>query len=432
MHLLCRESIFRNFVCMHNTPMNRILFFALFILFSARLFAGGEPLSVEQVVSMSKEEVITYWKKNKIPRFITPVNNGVDVMELVYTSTLPNGTPVKASGKIFIPRGHKKSEVPMMVYHHGTDMKKDRPVNLKGEQSLCMVFAADGYLVLMPDYFGLGKGEGMHPYQHAETEAQSTIDMIRAVRSLKEKLNINPAEKVFLTGYSQGGHAAMSAHKFISERHADEIKVWASSPMSGAYDMTGAQREVMYQEYSHPGYLPFLVFGYNPIYHFFDNPSEIFKSPYDTTLAPLFDGKNGMDKVNKAMPKVPKDIFKEEVLDAYENDPEFPFKKALEQNNVYNWTPREPVMLCYCEADEQVFYKNALVAHKVMKENGAPNVKLRSSGKKFNHGQCAIYASVYTKYWFDSFRKGSKKGRKGDPMKLLVLEMFKGKLVRSR
>lgn len=413
--------------------MKRLIYLTAFLLLTSTIWAtGGDTISFEKVLSMSKKDVELHWKKNKLPKFLVRISNGVDVVEMQYTSTLPNGTPVNASGLVFIPRGYKKhKKTSMLVYHHGTDLIRSRKVDLRGEQTISMVFAADGYVVLMPDYFGLGKGTGLHPYQHAETEAQSSIDMIRAVRKAKEKLDIDCEERIFITGYSQGGHAAMSTHKFITERHKDEFKVWASSPMSGAYDMTGAQAEIMYIPYSNPGYLPYILFGYNAIYKFFDNPSEVLKAPYDTILPPLFDGTYSMGQVNKLMPAVPKDVFTEEALKAFESNPDFPFRKALEENNVYNWKANEPVMLCYCEADEQVYYKNSLVAHKTMMENGSKSVMLRPSGKDFNHGQCAVFATVYTKYWFDSFRKGSKKGRKGDHFKLFLLELYKKQVLKA-
>lgn len=411
--------------------MKRFIYLAILLLSSFAVWAGGEPVSFEKLFSLSKEDMETHWDKNHIPKFLAHISNGVDVLEIQYTSSMPDGTPINASGLVFVPRGYKKKTT-MMVYHHGTDMVRERKTDLKGEQMICLVFAADGYLVLMPDYFGLGKkSTGLHPYQHAETEAQSSIDMIRAVRKLKDQLDFDCEEKIFITGYSQGGHAAMSTHKFISERHKDEIKVWASSPMSGAYDMTGAQKEIMYIPYSNPGYLPYILFGYNQIYHFFNNPSEVLKAPYDTILPPLFDGTYSMGHVNKMMPSIPKDVFKEEALKAFESNPNFPFRKALEENNVYSWKAEEPVMLCYCQADEQVYYKNSLVAHKAMTEKGSKRVVLRPSGKDFNHGQCAVYTSIYTKYWFDSFRKGSKKGRKGDPLKLFILQLGKKKLSKA-
>ena len=413
--------------------MKRILSILILLPLSWSLMAGGELVSYEKIMSMSKSDVEQHWKKNSLPEFLVRISNGVDIFELEYMSSLPNGTPIKASGLIFVPRGYnKKKKTSMMVYHHGTDMLRERKVNLKGEQTISLVFAADGYVVLMPDYFGLGKSTGLHPYQHAETEAQSSIDMIRAVRLSKDKFDIDCEERIFITGYSQGGHAAMSTHKFITERHSDEFKVWASSPMSGAYDMTGAQGSVMYNPYTNPGYLPYILFGYNQIYNFYKTPSEVLKAPYDSILPPFFDGTFSMSQVNKVMPEIPKDVFREEAVKAFEEDPNFPFRKALEENNVYNWKANEPVMLCYCEADEQVFYKNSIVAHKAMTEKGSKSVMLRPTGKDFDHTQCAVYATIYTKYWFDSFRNGSKKGRKGDAFKLFLLEIGRKKLTKSR
>jgi hypothetical protein len=408
----------------------KYLFLTLFFAASlfSKSFASGNPITSETLLSLSKEDLEAHWTKNKIPRLFAGISNGIEIVEITYNSVMPDGTPTIASGLLFVPRGYPKHESSLMVYHHGTDLEKARPLNLKGEQTICMVFAADGYLVLMPDYFGLGKGPGMHPYQHAETEAQSSMDMIRAVRALREKLSLHFSEKIFLTGYSQGGHAAMATHKLITERHKSEFQVWASAPMSGAYDLTGAQSEAMYKEYSHPGYLPYIVFGYNTVYRFFDHPGQIFRAPYDTLLPPLFDGLNNMGKVNKILPKVPKDVFRDDVIHAYENDPEFPFRKLLEENNVHNWKADEPVMLCYCKADEQVYYKNAFSAFDAMKERGTKVLKMRHAGRKFNHNQCAVYSSIYVKYWFDSFRKGSRKGRKGNPLKLFLLELNKGRL----
>jgi hypothetical protein len=60
-----------------------------------------------------------------------------------------------------------------------------------------------------------------------------------------------------------------------------------------------------------------------------------------------------------------------------------------------------------------------------MKENGSKSVKLRRAAKKFGHVSCAIFTSIYTKMWFDSFRNGSKKGRKGPWLKRFLLYLQK-------
>ena len=72
----------------------------------------------------------------------------------------------------------------------------------------------------MPDYIGMGESPGLHPYCHGASEA-TTIDMIRAVREA-ESLDMIPGMtadngEMFVTGYSQGGHAAMATHKYVEE-----------------------------------------------------------------------------------------------------------------------------------------------------------------------------------------------------------------------
>ncbi|MFT4545962.1 MAG: hypothetical protein ACI9EQ_002444, partial [Bacteroidia bacterium] len=113
------------------------------------------------------------------------------------------------------------------------------------------------------------------------------------------------------------------------------------------------------------------------------------------------------------------------------NNPDFRFKKLLQENSMDNWVPKRPMQICYCTGDEEVVYTNALIAHKYMTENGAQNVKLRKvGGDKFTHRKCADWAVVYTKFYFDSFRRGSKKGRKGPLFKRWLVGIAKGTMKR--
>ena len=73
-----------------------------------------------------------------------------------------------------------------------------------------------------------------------------------------------------------------------------------------------------------------------------------------------------MGDVNRQMPRIPKDAIKNEVIDEYLNNEAFPFKVALRENSTHNWVPKTPMLLCYCEADEQVDYKNSIVARDSM------------------------------------------------------------------
>ena len=92
---------------------------------------------------------------------------------------------------------------------------------------------------------------------------------------------------------------------------------------------------------------------------------------------------------------------------------------------MYDWKPNAPVQFCYCKSDEEVLYENSLLAYKSMRENGAKNITRQCVSRKYNHVECAGFSTIHTKYFFDSFRKGSKKGRKGPLFKRLIIKIAK-------
>jgi hypothetical protein len=128
------------------------------------------------------------------------------------------------------------------------------------------------------------------------------------------------------------------------------------------------------------------------------------------------------------MPIVPKDALSDDFMKEFIYDDKFPFKLAIAENSVHNWKPETPILFCYCIADEQVNYKNAIVASTLMKSKGAQNITLRDTSKKMGHRTCAVFSSVYAKMYFDSFVKGSKKGRKGPILNRIALSFAKIKV----
>ena len=414
----------RNF-CKH---MMKRIFFIAFILgcFSFTSQAWNDSLgtlqSYELKKSYSRDELKDTWKKYKIPRAIVPIKYAVDVYEVMYTTQWHDGSAIKASGVVFIPRDVKKNPS-MVCYNHGTRIKKARGLGIEdSEQSICVGFAVDGYVVAFPDYIGLGHGEKFHLYQHAETEARASVDLIKATQQLLADLKIETNGQLFLTGYSQGGHASMATHKYIQEKMNGSMKVTASSPMSGPYDLSGVQSEVMFHKYSHPGYLPYLLNSYNEVYKVIPGDIlQIYKSPYDTVVRFFYNEQFEMGEINKYLPERPVDMIEDSYVKEFTENPQFAMHAAVKDNNVYDWKPESPVQICYCKGDEQVTYKNALVAFEAMKKNGSKLVKLRHGGKKFDHFKCAIYSSMYTKLFFDSMRNGSKNGNRGNIFKRMLI-----------
>lgn len=384
----------------------------------------GKLISYTLNHSYSVKELDSLWKSAKISKFMAEINNPLDVFEVIYETTWHDGTSIKASGIFFLPR-EKRKEFPMICYGHGTQLVKARKIGFFGEQAICTAFCASGYMVAFPDYVGMGSGEKTALYLHVETEAAASIDLLRAVKELIAKEDAKQNKYLFLTGYSQGGHATMATLKVMQEKYPTEFKVTASAPMSGPYDLAGGQQEVIFKPYSYIAYLPFLMYSYQEIYKCFNDSTCSFKAPYAEMLPPLYDGTHSMSEVNKLMPEMPKDILTDKFLKEYATNDKFPFKLELLENSLCDWKPETPVLFCYCKADEQVSYKNAIVASETMKSKGAKNIKLRHTSKKMGHKTCAIFSSAYTKMYFDSFVKGSKTGRKGPVINRMALSLAK-------
>jgi hypothetical protein len=272
---------------------------------------------------------------------------------------------------------------------------------------------------------GLRRGERNHLYHHAATEALATVDLLRAAREFMPQLSIAWDGQLFLTGYSQGGHAAMATHKYIQERLDGEFYVTASAPMSGAYDLAGVQGRVLNQPYAQPGYLPYLLVSYHAAYHLLPDSGAYFRPPYDTLIPRLFNGHYTFLEVTPSLPAIPGDMMREDLLAAYASDSNNALRRLMQENSLTDWAPEAPMLLCYCRNDEQVNYENSLVAHARMQALGSTKVQLRHVGRKFHHSRCSIYTSIYARMWFNSIREGHKTGKKGPLWNRFLVSMSK-------
>jgi len=395
--------------------------FTLLISFNS---LSQELLSYTEIEHYTEKELKKIWEDNKINEWIVPISNGFKLYEVIYTTSWHDGSAIKASGLCFIPDNFLEKKPPQMVYHHGTRTLKRTILHLESENAISAGFSADGYLVIMPDYIGLGKGDKFHLYQNSESEATACIDMLIAVQELNKQLSIKTNEQLFLTGYSQGGHACMATQKKLEAEYTNQFTITASSPMSGAYDMSGVQATVMTKPYPEPVYLPYLLMGINEVYNITDS-DKLFRAPYDSLVPILYNGEYNLQEINAFLPEIPADVVHPDLLKEYKENPNFKFNTALKENDLLDWKPETPTRICYCKSDKIVLYENSVVAFKKMKKNGSKKVELCKAAKKFGHVECAIFTSIYTKMWFDSFRNGSKKGRNGNWLKRFLLYIQK-------
>ncbi|HWB62559.1 MAG TPA: alpha/beta fold hydrolase [Chitinophagales bacterium] len=380
------------------------IFAALFVLGFMSARAGF----VNQLVFIGYEtthQVDSILQRQGIPSGVFVPQHDVKLYKVIYNTVDWDSNSTSASGLLCVPVNNK-CEVSMLSYQHGTTIKKhDVPSRLQTEWFVGLAAASLGYVTVLPDYLGLGDSPGLHPYQHAHTEATAVIDMIRAAKEVVDTMGAPVNDQLFLFGYSQGGHATMAAHELIQETLDSVMHVTASAPMSGAYDMSGVMGDLMASDsvYPEPYYLPYLIFGYNEVYHLFANDSDVLIHPYDTTLPPLFDGTHDGGAINAAMPNVPKLIMQPTQIDSFVNDSATNyFRVVLSQNNTFNWLPTSPIRMYYCQGDKSVPYQNAMVAYHHFIQNGATNVDTVDVNPTLDHYPCAQFAILAATYWFDS------------------------------
>ncbi len=332
----------------------------------------------------------------------------VDIHRITYETFDHRGISAVASGALTVPAGTGVPAVPLVSYQHGTIFKRtDAPSNDDAEdRAYGVIMSTDGYAVAMPDYLGLGTNSPpLHAYLHARSEAVACVDMMRASRTIiSNSTTLNLNGKIFLVGYSQGGHATLALQKELEQNHAAELPVTASAPMAGPHDLSGTMMDELLSDnaYSDPQYLPYLLFGYNGVYGLYDAVSDALKAPYDTTLPPLFDGAHSSSDVAHAMPSVPKLIFKADYLAEFESNSNHPFRVALRANDTYRWTPQAKTRLYHCAADTVVPQVNSSIAYSNFVQRGAANVSFEDPSPGSNHSEGVQPCFEAAKAWFDS------------------------------
>ncbi|RME95603.1 MAG: T9SS C-terminal target domain-containing protein [Bacteroidetes bacterium] len=344
------------------------------------------------------------------------IQNGIVMYKVTYTTPDVFGQLDTASGLLLVPLREEATRYPLLVYQHGTvDGPQDVPSNLRGGYELATVFAGMGYVTLAPDYLGAGESRGFHPYVHAASEASAALDMLRATRSHAPEMDLLLNEQLFVTGYSQGGHASMALHKAIEENFGEEFTVTAASHMSGPYSISGVMRELILSDeaYFTPAYLPNTYLSYNYVYGFYDSTVQIFKPQYVDGIDAFFNGELGLFALNAQLiaqltaetgASVTRNMLQDSIVTILSNpDDDHPLLNALRDNDVYEWAPQQPTRIFYCTADDQVPYRNSIVADSVMNALGAPAVVAVDVNSSADHGGCVEPAVINTILFFANF-----------------------------
>lgn len=299
---------------------------------------------------------------------------------------------------------------------------------------LAVFFAAQGYIVAAPNYAGYDTSTlPYHPYLVADQQSKEMIDTLTAARSalpVATAPDTTDGGKLFVTGYSQGGYVAMATQRAME---AAGTPVTASAPLSGPYALSAFLDAIFFGRVSGGATVQgaFLFTAYQrSLGNVYSSPAELFSPQYAATIEGLLPSTQtrsalydqgllprdaffsleppaaqyaAITPATEPAPFVPlyargfaatDFLVRNEYRLAYLQDaevapdgfwpatttaeppaaPALPLRQALKANDLRNWTPRAPTLLCGGHDDPTVFWLNtqAMESYWASHAPGAP------------------------------------------------------------
>lgn len=315
-----------------------------------------------------------------------------------------------------------QGERPVLLYAHGTTSERAFNMadirNADRIESILMAtaFAAHGYIVVAPNYVGYDISSQYHPYLNADQSSKDMIDALTAARAAlptSDAPTTRPSAQLFVTGYSQGGHVAMATHRAMQ---AAGMTVTASAPMSGPYALAAFGDAVFYGQVNAgaPLHLTMLITGYQHAYgNIYASATDVFEARYASgieTLLPSTQARSALYEqgllsrqqlfsdtppdpafASYTPPSQPAEFanvfaqgfgpdhlitnsFRLAYLDDAQASPDggfptttttlapdapaHPLRQAFKLNDLRDWAPTSPMLLCAGNGDPTVFFFN--------------------------------------------------------------------------
>jgi len=404
------------------------LFLALLIWQSA--------LSAQQIISHTL--IGSKTQAQLAAQFNLPfIQYGARYYKIRYTSPDVYGVTDTVSGLLAVPDNAAKV-FPKLVYQHGTSSSKNNVPSRYGqpgggEGDIAVLFAGMGFVALAPDYLGLGDSRGFHPYVHAASQAWVAQDMLRAFETLQGQINVYTNDQLFITGYSQGGHAAMALHRAVELDPANAYAVTAAAHLSGPYSIGEVMRDFILSDavYFYPGYIPNTLLSYQTVYgNLFNQVSDGFKQPYAALIEQFYTGQINLGDLNDDLVDLliategscrPTRMLNDSLRQVVATNLDHPVNVALRDNNVYQWAPEAPTRIFYCKADDQVPFLNSVLARDTMVARGALMLAAADLDSTADHGECVVPALTNALFFFLGYRQIGDVVGTGEPA---LLDLF--------
>ena len=221
-----------------------------------------------------------------------------DSVVMTYKMKGINDTEVQANAMVFTPRtAAPVGGWPIVAWAHGTTGVADTCAPSRNEmnaaiQGMIAKLLAEGFVVVAPDYEGLGEpsGKEIHPFLNVKSEGYSITD---AVVATHQWLGTKASSKWMSIGHSQGGQAALGAAQYAARANLNYKGTVAVAPASnlgmilqgGELSVIGSTPDIQIPVYAQlDTYTALIAAGLkNP--HPSTDYSQVFQKPTDKIAA---------------------------------------------------------------------------------------------------------------------------------------------------
>ena len=351
---------------------------------------------------------------------------GYKAYKIPYVTTDEEGNRVNVSGLMVVPTGvpeaMKQAGFSVVSDDHGTIFANAEAPTVVAENtsapagSSVILTSLSAFVTLQPDYIGFGdSSDHYQPFVLKNSLADTTVDFIKAAQKFAQDNSIHLNGQLFLTGYSEGGYAAMAALEKIEME--GELQVTMAAPMSGPYIMDGLAAEVLGSDtLSVPSFMANIGYAYAKAYD--EDIASVINEPYASKLDELFDGTKTRLEIDPELTtetKGPNGLFKQSFVDGF-----FAgnwFTQAVVENSLYKWAPQTPVKLVHCMGDGVIPYEISTKTAQSLVGHGAASVEVvpveiavtndPTTSLRYGHSECGPVAYGVAAHIFAEVRNAT-------------------------
>ena len=341
----------------------------------------GSIYSIEKVFGMSLSEATVAVNDTLVAR---KLRYGIDFYKVRYW-TLHETDIVRTAALFAVPRLEEGTRHRLAAYFHGTIIPLDLPVltsSLPSEYqggwcikdiSYCVIpLASAGFCVVAPDYTGYGEtSDRDHPFIYYPELFKSCLDGLYAARKVADSLGLDMVEKdIWLTGWSQGGGAALYVQRELEKSYTDDFTVKATSTLAGPFNIRHFMQDVM----DNPTTIYPAIALYSWAGYAMNRFSPQMKRPSDQVFrVPIYSQSSSF----LMMSTTPEELFQDFFMQNIRNGKDTQFLRTMEDcSTCSGWTPRAKVYLHHGTDDPIVPFFNAEDAYMGLKGSG--NVELHA------------------------------------------------------